>query len=286
MIKGVAMRGISKTLPIAALAALLAVLPAGAADEDVRVSLCDGRSVMSVPGLKPGELLSPDKARQLAAEMMQIWRGSQGEARWAAWTAEASAAQAAAPAAAQEGQPTKFTKRDELTWKREQDKWIAEGYKNYHNAQALGGTIGISCDMCHPDGSNTHPETYPKFQTQTKKVALLRDMINWCIENPLKGKPLPEDDARLRSMEAYILSTRKGVALAPGKHSARRGSAAPRELAPAPRGPGAAGSGTLPSCRAARRNWATRAARIVHGVVVCQALVVRDRPRREVAIVR
>jgi cytochrome c len=105
-----------------------------------------------------------------------------------------------------------------MLWKREQDKWIAEGYRNFHNAQALGGTIGISCDMCHPDASNTHPETYPKFQVQSKKVALLRDMINRCIENPMKGKPLAENDPRLRSVEAYILSARKGVALEPGKH--------------------------------------------------------------------
>ena len=72
--------------------------------------------------------------------------------------------------------------------------------------------------MCHPDVSNTHPETYPKYQVQLKKVALLRDMINWCIENPLKGKPLPENDPRLRAVEAYILSARKGVPLEPGKH--------------------------------------------------------------------
>ena len=72
--------------------------------------------------------------------------------------------------------------------------------------------------MCHPDAANTHPETYPKFQMQSKKVSLLRDMINWCIENPMKGKPLPENDPRLKSVEAYILSTRRGVPLEPGKH--------------------------------------------------------------------
>ncbi len=126
-----------------------------------------------------------------------------------------SQAPAQPPAA---GQPTKFTARDLRLWQIEEKKWIDEGYKNFHNAKALGGTIGISCDMCHPDGSNTHPETYPKFQSQTKKVALLRDMINWCIENPLKGKPLAESDPVLRSVEAYILSTRKGTALEPGKH--------------------------------------------------------------------
>jgi hypothetical protein len=189
---------------------------------DVSVSLCDGESVMTVPGLKPGQVLARAEAQEVAGQMMQIWRKSQGEERWASWVADAAAAQAQPapppPAAAGPGQPTKFTARDQMLWKREEKKWIDEGYKAYHNAQALGGTIGISCDMCHPDGSNTHPETYPKFQMQTKKVALLRDMINWCIENPLKGKPLPENDERLRAVEAYILSTRKGVALEPGKH--------------------------------------------------------------------
>ena len=191
----------------------------------VDVSLCDGESTMTIPGLKPGEALPRAAAQDAADQMMQHWRRTRGEAAWTAWRAEAGAAgaapaavQAAAPPAPAALQPTKFSKRDEMPWKREQDKWIAEGYKNFHNAQALGGTIGISCDMCHPDGSNTHPETYPKFQVQLKKTALLRDMINWCIENPLKGKPLAEDDPRMRSVEAYILSTRKGVAIEPGKH--------------------------------------------------------------------
>jgi cytochrome c len=112
----------------------------------------------------------------------------------------------------------KATKRDLQLWGREEKKWIEEGYKAFHNAKALGGTIGISCDMCHPDATNTHPETYPKFQQQTKKVALLRDMINWCIENPMKGKPLAEGDPTLRAVEAYIYSARKGVALEAGKH--------------------------------------------------------------------
>ena len=48
--------------------------------------------------------------------------------------------------------------------------------------------------MCHPDAANTHPETYPKFQPQLGRVALLRDMINWCIEHPVRGKQLAADD--------------------------------------------------------------------------------------------
>jgi thiosulfate dehydrogenase len=192
-------------------------LPAVRAAQDVTVSLCDGESKLTVAGLKPGVELAPAEARKVAADMMQVWRHNQGEVRWASWVAETETVSAQAPAA-EPGQPTKFTARDQMLWTREEKKWIDEGYKNYHNAKALGGTIGISCDMCHPDGSNTHPETYPKFQSQTKKVALLRDMINWCIENPLKGKPLAENDPVLRSLEAYILSTRKGTPLEAGKH--------------------------------------------------------------------
>jgi thiosulfate dehydrogenase len=193
---------------------------------EVSVTLCDGETVMNVAGLKPGEVLPPERAKDVAAQMLQAWRRTQGEARWASWArnvpletaAHSGSAEPQAPAVQAPPQPTKFTARDLQLWQREEKKWIDEGYKAYHNAKALGGTIGISCDMCHPDGSNTHPETYPKFQSQTKKVALLRDMINWCIENPLKGKPLAESDPVLRAVEAYILSTRRGTPLEPGKH--------------------------------------------------------------------
>jgi cytochrome c len=71
--------------------------------------------------------------------------------------------------------------------------------------------------MCHPDASNTHPETYPKFQSQLGRVALLRDMINWCIEHPVRGKVLAPDDPNMRALEAYILAQRKGRALDYGK---------------------------------------------------------------------
>jgi hypothetical protein len=220
--------GLFSVLPVLG-ATLISSHPGGAfaseepRSDEVAVSLCDGSSTLTVPGLKPGEVLSPPSAQKVAAQMLEIWRARVGEERWASWQVEAAATSTPSSAATQAGgqqagQPTKFTARDQLLWKREEEKWIAEGYKNFHSWEALGGTIGISCDMCHPDASNTHPETYPKYQIQSKKLSLLRDMINWCIENPMKGKPLPEDDPRLRSVEAYILSARKGEPLAPGKH--------------------------------------------------------------------
>jgi thiosulfate dehydrogenase len=198
--------------------------PGASSSKDATVSLCDGESAMTIPGLSPGDVLPRAKAQAVADEMLRAWRKTQGEERWALWlrdveappTAPARASDAAPQP--QAAQPTKFTARDQMLWKHEQDKWIAEGYKLYHSSTDLGGTIGVSCDMCHPNGSNTHPETYPKYQVQLKKGALLRDMINWCIQNPEKGKPLAEDDTRLRAVEAYILSTRKGVPLDPGRH--------------------------------------------------------------------
>ena len=72
--------------------------------------------------------------------------------------------------------------------------------------------------MCHPNAANTHPETYPKFQVQLRRVALLRDMINWCIEQPARGKRLEPDDPKMRALEAYIMSQRKGVPMEFGKH--------------------------------------------------------------------
>ncbi len=54
------------------------------------MSLCDGETVMSVPGLKPGEVLPPERAKDVAAQMLQSWRRSQGEARWAAWARNVS----------------------------------------------------------------------------------------------------------------------------------------------------------------------------------------------------
>lgn len=80
------------------------------------------------------------------------------------------------------------------------------------------GTNGVACAQCHPNAANTHPETYPKFQQQLGKVIGLRDMINWCLMNPLEGKVIDVNDPKMVALEAYITYERRGVALAPGKH--------------------------------------------------------------------
>ncbi len=108
-----------------------------------------------------------------------------------------------------------FTKDDLKQWNAQFMSSVKEGEKLFHSSL---GRNTVSCDMCHPNAANTHPETYPKFQKQLGKVITLGDMINWCIINPLEGDKLDLDDPKMIALEAYITYERRGVKLAPGKH--------------------------------------------------------------------
>lgn len=110
-----------------------------------------------------------------------------------------------------------ITGGDVKVWQQETYKTAVEGSRIFHSGDRLKSTIAVSCDMCHPDGSNTHPETYPKFQHQLGRVAMLRDAINWCIENPVRGRKLAPDSAEMRALETYLYAQRKGARLEYGK---------------------------------------------------------------------
>ncbi len=109
-----------------------------------------------------------------------------------------------------------FTKADVEEWYAQYMSVVDDGRAAFTDP-ALG-TNGVVCAQCHPNASNTHPETYPKFQKQLGRVAVLADMINWCIQNPLEGQPLSLDDPKMIALQAYITFERRGVALDPGKH--------------------------------------------------------------------
>jgi len=109
-----------------------------------------------------------------------------------------------------------FTKADLERWEKEYMTVVQKGRELWVSADL--GTNGVACAQCHPNGANTHPETYPKFQQQLGRVVALREMINWCLQNPLEGEPLPLDDPRMVAMESYLAWERRGVEMAPGKH--------------------------------------------------------------------
>lgn len=109
-----------------------------------------------------------------------------------------------------------FTKEDTDRWMEQFELVATEGRRLWTSPEI--GTNGVACAQCHPNATNTHPETYPKFQKQLGRVIQLWEMINWCIKNPLEGENLAADDPRMIAMQAYVYKERRGVELNPGKH--------------------------------------------------------------------
>jgi thiosulfate dehydrogenase len=186
----------------------------------LEVLLCDGKTKTVVPEGTPGTSI----AGALMTEWIRqhpnsSWEAEERERHTLVPAADNKALVSAKADAAVQGQTYgRVTEQDVALWKAEAERVAAAGSRVFHNGDELGSTIGVSCDMCHPHAANTHPETYPKFQPQLGRVVLLRDMINWCLEHPVRAKPMSADDPRLRSMEAYIYAQRKGKALDYGKH--------------------------------------------------------------------
>ncbi len=186
-------------------------------NEEVAVTTCDGAGTAMVAKNTNG--------KQLAGALMAQWKRDHPEADWVAEEKERHELKPPADNAAllAGGQADGHTygqhdKRDLVLWTRETEKFVVEGSRIFHSADLLESTTAVSCDMCHPHASNTHPETYPKFQTQLGRVVLLRDMINWCIKQPVRGRKLEPDDPAMRALEAYILAQRSGTVMNYGKH--------------------------------------------------------------------
>ena len=182
------------------------------------VTLCDNKTTTTVPsGAKTHE-----EGQAIADALMSQWREKNPDRDWVKDELEKHALVQPADNSALVGRGQgqtygQISKQDVATWSRESMVMAANGSRVFHDANELGSTIAVSCDMCHPRAANTHPETYPKFQPQLGRVALLRDMINWCIEHPVRGKVLAPDDPKMRALESYILAQRKGVPLDYGK---------------------------------------------------------------------
>ncbi|NQV20927.1 MAG: cytochrome C [Rhodospirillales bacterium] len=109
-----------------------------------------------------------------------------------------------------------FTEADMARWQEQYLSVVQEGRKHFTDPGL--GSNGVVCAQCHPNGANTHPETYPKVQKQLGRVIALWEMVNWCIRNPLEGKPLAADDPKMTALLAYMTEERRGIKLDPGKH--------------------------------------------------------------------
>ena len=88
-------------------------------------------------------------------------------------------------------------------------------------AKAMGVKLtatGMACAMCHPFGSDTHPQAFPKFQVSINEFATLRDMINWCIDKPNQGEKIDPNSEAMKALEAYIYWSNTGSVLVPGRY--------------------------------------------------------------------
>jgi thiosulfate dehydrogenase len=193
--------------------------PATAAPGSKTVKLCDNKTTVEVPNDAPK---TRTEGQKISDALMAQWKEANPGSNWV--QAEVEAHQIVTPADNTKligtGQSSTYgtvTPQDVQVWKNETYKMAVYGSTVFHSGDELGSEIAVSCDMCHPRAANTHPESYPKFQPQLGRVALLRDMINWCIEHPVRGKVLAPDDPKMRALEAYIIAQRKGVPLDYGK---------------------------------------------------------------------
>lgn len=75
------------------------------------------------------------------------------------------------------------------------------------------GSNGQNCNICHADGSATHPETYPKYKQQFGRVVTAQEFINWCLIVALRGQKQPIGGEVLTALEAYQAYTNRGEML-------------------------------------------------------------------------
>jgi cytochrome c553 len=63
-----------------------------------------------------------------------------------------------------------------------------------------GGTTGMSCNSCHPDGKGVEKAADRKD---------LKMIVNTCIKNALKGKGIDPNSAEMADVVAYLQSLKR-----------------------------------------------------------------------------
>lgn len=76
------------------------------------------------------------------------------------------------------------------------------------------GTSGASCGTCHPDGAGLKKEPFPRFINMTGDIVTMDQMINFCMMNPMKGKPLKWNSKEMTALAGYITANAKDGATA------------------------------------------------------------------------
>jgi len=80
---------------------------------------------------------------------------------------------------------------------------MEKGKTLFNDPKFGGGTAGVSCNSCHPDGKGLEKAADRKD---------LEEFVNTCIKNALKGKGIDTKSAEMANIVAYIKSL-KGKAI-------------------------------------------------------------------------
>ena len=69
-----------------------------------------------------------------------------------------------------------------------------------------GGTSGKSCASCHADGKKLSADLFEreKHMVMGKEIGSVADIVNVCIEMPLKGKAIKTDSEEMKDILAYM----------------------------------------------------------------------------------
>ncbi len=91
-------------------------------------------------------------------------------------------------------------------------KLLSMGKKLWNNDNL--GKSGLSCMSCHDDHENLHPEKglhWPRYVGMTNDILTLDQMINFCMVNPIEGKPLDPNSMEMTAMAAYYMQYMKSA---------------------------------------------------------------------------
>ncbi len=76
---------------------------------------------------------------------------------------------------------------------------VEKGKALFSDPKLGGGTAGVSCNSCHPDGKGVE-------KAADRKNKDLEKQVNLCIKNALKGKEIDPKSADMANIIAYMKS--------------------------------------------------------------------------------
>lgn len=87
---------------------------------------------------------------------------------------------------------------------------VEKGKALFNDPKFAGGTAGKSCASCHPDGKGLEKAAEKKeWKTPAGPAKTLKEAVNLCIVNALKGKALEPKSEEMKDIVAYIKSLGK-----------------------------------------------------------------------------